>query len=93
MTLPDPAITPEEIAYWRGRVDASLLSLDVRMKNIEAIVDLLPDRIEMKMEKIINNKESNRLTFQWVLEKIALPFLLGGGSAGLAIYVIKTIGG
>ena len=93
MSLPNPHIDPIELSRWQGRVDASLLSLDVRMKNIETIVDLLPDRIEMKMEKIINNRKSGQITFRWMLEKVALPILLGGGSAGLAIYVIKTIGG
>ncbi len=34
------------------------------------------------------------VTFKWVLEKIALPILLGGGSVALTLYaVLKTLGG
>jgi hypothetical protein len=89
-----PQIDPLEISKWQGGVDEKLVNLNGRMGNLETKVDALPERIEKRIEKIFNNKNERRITFQWVMEKVALPLLLSGGSAGLAVYVImKSIGG
>lgn len=46
------------------------------------------------MHKTMNGKAKEPVTFKWILEKIALPILLGGGSVALTLYaVLKTIGG
>lgn len=90
MTLPE--IDPIKLSKWQGGVDEKLTNLNGRMGNIEIKVDGLPDRIEKRVEKIINNKESNRVTFQWIMEKVALPLIVGGGSAAATIYaIIKTL--
>ncbi len=44
------------------------------------------------MHETMNGKEP--VTFKWILEKIALPILLSGGSVALTLYaVLKTTGG
>ena len=86
MTLPE--IDPLKLSKWQGGVDEKLTNLNGRMGNLEIKVDSLPDRIERRVEKIINNKETNRVTFQWIMEKVALPLIVGGGSAAATIYAI-----
>lgn len=85
MTLPN--INPIELSRWQGQVDEKFISLNDRMGNLETKVDALPDQIEKRMEKVMNGKPSG-VTFKWVLEKVAMPFIVGGGSAGLTIYAI-----
>lgn len=44
--------------------------------------------------KTVNSKIKEPVTFKWILEKIALPILLGGGSVLVAAYaILKTLGG
>jgi hypothetical protein len=85
-------IDPIELSRWQGRVDGHLDSLDRRVGEVETKIDALPDKIEKRMEKVINGRASNErtssVTFKWILEKIALPILISGGSVAATIYVI-----
>jgi ABC-type molybdate transport system permease subunit len=92
MTLPKSGLDPIELSRWQGRVDATLASLDVRMSSIETKVDTLPLKIETRMEKVMENQNSRRITFQWVVEKVALPLIVGGVSAaGTILALAKTL--
>lgn len=51
------------------------------------------DEMLEKLSEVQDGVNSNsRVTFKWILEKIALPLLLGGGSVALTLYaVLKTL--
>jgi len=86
-----PEIDPIELSRWQGGVDQKLNGLDSRLGGVELRLDVLPDKIEKRFEKVINSSSSggkNAVTFRWVLEKIALPLIIGGGSAGAVLYAI-----
>jgi len=90
MTLPNQsALDPIQISRWQGTVDKSLESLDGRMGNVEKKLDEMPEQIEKRISKVLNgNSKNTPVTFRWILEKIALPIILSGGSAVVAIYAI-----
>jgi len=81
-------LDPIEISRWQGKVDGVLSSLNSRMTGLETKVDLIPDRIEKRMEKVLNNQKGQSVDFKWILEKIALPLITGGGGAAFAIYAV-----
>lgn len=46
------------------------------------------------LEKVVdlhNGSPATSVTFKWILEKIALPLLLGGGSAALALFAMAKV--
>ena len=86
-----PQIDPIKLSRWQGGVDQKLNGLDSRLGGVEIRLDNLPDKIEKRLAKVINDSPSggrNAVTFRWVLEKIALPLIIGGGSAGAVLYAI-----
>jgi len=87
MALPQ-GLDPIEISRWQGKVDGILSSLDSRMTGLETQVNLMPDRIEKRMEKVLNNQKAQSIDFKWLMEKVALPLITGGGGAAFAIYAV-----
>ena len=86
-----PQIDPIELSRWQGGVDQKLNGLDTRLGGVELKLDKIPDEIEKRVTKVINDSPSgglNAVTFRWMLEKIALPLIVGGGSAAATIYAI-----
>lgn len=54
------------------------------------------DEILVKLDEVhvtMNGKVREPVTFKWILEKIALPLLLGGGSAAIAMLALAKIAG
>ena len=90
MTLPNqPVLDPLGVSRWQGVVDENLKSLDGRLGKVEEKLDEMPELIEERLNKVLNGHPKNStVTFKWILEKIALPVILSGGSAGVAIYAI-----
>jgi len=90
MTVPNQsALDPLGVSRWQGRVDENLKSLDGRLGKVETKLDEMPELIEKRLSKVLNGHPKNsNVTFKWILEKIALPIILSGGSAGVAIYAI-----
>jgi len=81
-------LDPIQISRWQGKVDGILSSLDSRMTGLETQVNLMPDRIEKRFEKVLNNQKVQSVDFKWLMEKVALPLITGGGGAVLAIYAL-----
>ena len=82
-----------------GSLDRRVIKLENEMTDIGKIVVSLEtnqshimlkqDRMLLKLDEAkvagkSNPKES--VTFKWILEKIALPLIISGASAGAAIY-------
>ena len=88
MALPDkPGLDPIGVSRWQGEVDNTLKSLDGRMGDVEETLDDMPEQIEKRITNLLNGRNGKgEVTFKWVLEKIMLPVLTGGASAGAAIY-------
>ena len=49
------------------------------------------DEIFEKVVDLHNGNPATSVTFKWMLEKIALPLLLGGGSAALALFAMAKV--
>lgn len=52
------------------------------------------DDILTKLDDVhntVNGKAKDPVTFKWILEKIALPLLLGGGSAAMALFAMAKV--
>lgn len=49
------------------------------------------DEILDKVSDLHNGNDTTSVTFKWMLEKIALPLLLGGGSAAVALFAMAKI--
>ena len=90
MTPPNqPVLDPLGVSRWQGAVDGNLKSLNGRLGKVEEKIDDMPELIEKRLSKVLNGHPRNSaVTFKWILEKIALPVILSGGSAGVAIYAI-----
>jgi hypothetical protein len=62
-------------------------------KNLSKKQDEMLDGIAA-VHNTVNGKIKEPVTFKWILEKIALPILLGGGSVAVTIYaVLKMLSG
>ncbi len=49
------------------------------------------DEMLKKVVDLHNGSSTTGVTFKWILEKIALPLLLGGGSAALALFAMAKV--
>ncbi len=84
-------IDPIELSRWQGGVDRHLLNIDGSIVELKTAVDTMPDRIEARLEKVINGSEGNNphekqaITFRWIVEKLAVPIMLAVVAAVIAL--------
>ena len=87
-----PELDPIEWSEWRGGINSGFDSMIRRMGNVETKIDELPDKIEKRIEKVINGQKkknnpgnSQAITFKWIVEKLSVPIMLAVVSAVIAL--------
>ena len=92
----DDGLDPQEWNQWRGGIDSSLDSMVRRMGNVETKIDELPEKIEERIEKLINGSKAKNnpgsgqaITFRWVVEKLSIPIML----AVVSVVIAMVFGG
>lgn len=79
----DSGLDPQEWNNWRGGIDNNMISMIRRMGVMETKMDDLPEKIEQRIEKLINGPKSKNnpgggqaITFRWIVEKLSVPIML-----------------
>ena len=77
----EDGLDPLEWSEWRGGIDKNMISMIRRMGVMEGKMDDLPEKIEKRIEKLINGPKGNPgnssvITFKWVVERFLLPVTL-----------------
>jgi hypothetical protein len=93
-----------DLTSWRTATDIRLATGTERFENFnrriddcEETVDQLPKIIESAVIKAVQTANgispNGRVSFKWVLEKVALPLLMSGAGAAIALIATRGIGG
>ena len=79
-----------------GRLEGEMADVGktvVRLETNQAHIMTKQDRVLSKIDEVKNvaNGSAEGVTFKWLLEKIALPLIVSGASAGAAIYAAVRV--
>lgn len=87
-TIPDDC--PAWLAHFIGVTNTELKGVKNHLGQIDGKLDTLLSNsgTKSKLPEVVSN-----VTFKWLLEKVALPLLLGGGSAAIAVYAVMRAAG
>ena len=75
-----PEDCPAWLAQWIGKNDERLHNIEETLGRFETTLVRLAKRSAQKVNPAPKSNDSNKITFKWVVEKLAVPgmFLLAG---------------